>query len=67
MLQKLHDSEINAQISTFFDKSISWKLGDEMNGWTHEGVASSVAEAEEQMAEAATKQWPDSAFAQAQA
>jgi hypothetical protein len=39
-LQALYDSEINFSISAFYDQGFSWKLGDEVNGYKAQGIAS---------------------------
>ncbi|KKM20979.1 hypothetical protein LCGC14_1640020 [marine sediment metagenome] len=62
-LQKLYDSEINFEISTFWDAGFEWQLGDEMNGWKAEGTADSLEEAAKDLAIAARKHFPDSTFA----
>ena len=30
--QRLHDSEINASLSWFYDDGFKWELGDNING-----------------------------------
>lgn len=65
ILQQLHDSEINATVSSFFDGDWNWKLGDCMNGFTDEGSAFSFADAEAELSMAACRRYPDSAYAQA--
>ena len=45
ILQMLYDSEINFQISCFWDGLIDWKLGDSLNGYHAQGKAETVAKA----------------------
>jgi hypothetical protein len=35
-LQRLHDSEINAELSCFYDCGWRWRIGDNLNGWMAE-------------------------------
>jgi len=62
-LQKLYDSEINFEISTFWDAGFDWKLGDEMNGYKDGGQVDSLGDAAIALAIAAVKHFPDSVFA----
>jgi len=34
----LYDSEINFEISCFWDAGFNWKLGDSVNGYVAEGM-----------------------------
>jgi hypothetical protein len=43
-LQRIYDSEINAEISWFWDGGFTVRLGDKMNGFLAEEVVNSVAE-----------------------
>lgn len=63
VLQKLLDSEINASISTFFDRTVTARLGDDMNGFTAEQHCETVAEAEQWLAAEARRLYPRSVFA----
>lgn len=65
-LQRLYDSEINWEISTFWDGGFIWRLGDEHNGWKASGNTNTLEEAISALAEAARKHFPDSAFAKEQ-
>jgi hypothetical protein len=38
-LQRLYDSEINFELSCFWDGGFIWKLGDSANGYAAEGRA----------------------------
>ena len=65
-LQKLYDSEINFEISTFWDAGFDWKLGDEMNGYKEVcegGCCDTLETAVIALAIAAVKHFPDSVFA----
>ena len=61
--QRLHDSEINASLSWFYDDGFKWELGDNINGWTTDGRASTAREANE-LTENAFAEFPRSAFAE---
>lgn len=62
-LQALYDSEINFQISTFYDNGFEWKLGDILNGWKAEGRADTLKEAVHELIEAAVTTYSNSDFA----
>jgi len=62
ILQALYDSEINASLGWLWDGGIDWKLylpGAQIL----EGNAGTVQEAVQQLIQAATKHFPNSAFA----
>jgi hypothetical protein len=63
ILQSLYDSEINFEISTFWDGGFDWKLGDRMNGYKEDGNRDTFNEAVFDIAKAAIKHYPDSKFA----
>ena len=63
LLQRIYDSEINFELSTFWDSGFFWKLGDAMNGIKADGSAPTLAEATAQLCEAAVKHFPKSDFA----
>jgi len=63
LMQRLYESEINSSISSFWDGGFHWRLGDAMNGFVAEGQADSSGDAEEAMAEAARRAYPNSDFA----
>jgi DNA-binding NarL/FixJ family response regulator len=65
ILQRLHDSEINASIaiSSFFDGAWTVKLADEMNGFRAEAIVASEAEAEAWLDAKARELFPDSIYA----
>jgi hypothetical protein len=62
-LQLLYDSEINFELSSFWDGGFIWKLGDSANGYPAEGRAASVSEAISQLQSAAITHFPQSEFA----
>jgi len=62
-LQLLYDSEINFELSSFWDGCFIWKLGDSANGYPAEGLAASVSEAIAQLRAAALTHFPESDFA----
>ena len=43
-LRKMYDSEINVDISWFWDNGIDVKLGDQMNGYDSEAQLKTIAE-----------------------
>lgn len=63
VMQALHDSEINASISSFFDGAWFVKLGDEMNGWVAAERVGSFEEAEVWLDRRARELYPESAYA----
>lgn len=63
ILQRLHDSEINASIASFFDGVWTAKLGDEMNGFRAEATVGSEAEAEAWLDAKARELFPESDYA----
>jgi len=63
VLQRLYDSEINAEIRWVWDGGVAWRLGDEANGWKAEGNAATVELAVLELAKTAEAQYPESDFA----
>ena len=61
-LQALYDSEINFQISAFYDDGFTWKLGDESNGIKAQGKARTIKIAVLDLVNAALRAYPDSEF-----
>jgi hypothetical protein len=61
-LQALYDSEINFQISAFYDQGFTWKLGDELNGFKTEGKARTMKVAILDLVRAALRAHPHSEF-----
>lgn len=66
ILEDLYSSEINFEISSFWDAGFDWKLGDTTNGYLDEGNAASFLEACQDLERAAVEHCPDSSFADAQ-
>src|SRR5579872_2522163 len=62
-LQKIYDSEINVEISWFWDGGMNLRLGDEMNGFLAEETVPSVAEIIPWLQEAIAQFFPESAYA----
>jgi hypothetical protein len=63
IMTALHDSEINGEVSWFFDGVWSVKLGDVMNGYEAEAIVASTEEAAEWLCETAVRLYPESEFA----
>lgn len=61
--QRLYDSEINFNVSTFWDGGFDWKLGDSLNGIKATGCSSTFAEVEREIEAAALMHFPQSVFA----
>ena len=53
VIQLLHDVEVNASISSFYDGGWTVKLGDEVNGFVAEAQVGSFEEAERWLYETA--------------
>ena len=62
-LDMLYKSEINVNISTFWDGGYSAKLGDDMNGFSAESSTDTFMQAVEFLVEEAMKRYPNSLFA----
>lgn len=62
VLIELHNSEINAPVETFYDSSITVRLGDQMNGFVAEHVAGGFAEAATWLHDTAIAHYPNSAY-----
>ena len=62
-LQQLYDSEINFELSSFWDGGFIWRLGDSANGYPAVGRAGSVSDAVAQLQAAALIHFPQSEFA----
>jgi hypothetical protein len=60
----LHDSEINGEVSWFFDRLWSVKLGDPFTGYDAVATVASIEEAVEWLRANAVRLYPDSTFAQ---
>jgi hypothetical protein len=66
ILQALHDSEINATVSVFFDGCFTARLGDRMNGWEAEETLPTMVDAEAWLDRKARELHPQSAYAKRQ-
>lgn len=66
-MQALYDSEINCDLSTFWDEGFTWRVGDAHNGWKERGSATSLEAAEKELSESACHHYPESVFAKAMA
>jgi hypothetical protein len=62
VLQVQYDSELNFELSCFWDGGLIWKLGDSANGYSAEGHAETVNEAIKQLRDAALTHFPQSGF-----
>ncbi len=63
ILQMLYDSEINFELSCFWDAGFTWRLGDSANGYAAEGNTRTIEEALTQLTDAALTHFPESEFA----
>lgn len=63
ILQRLHDSEINAGIQSFWDRNWQAWLGDDLNGKHFIHDMESMEECEKELSELAIKMYPESKFA----
>ena len=63
IIAALHDSEINGEVSWFFDGVWRVKLGDAANGFDAEAVVASPQEAAEWLRANAVRLYPASGFA----
>jgi hypothetical protein len=61
-LEAIYSSEINFEFSTFWAAGFKWRLGDPANGYHAEGNAETFDEAVQQLANAARRHFPRSAF-----
>lgn len=64
-LQQMYDSELNFQVSSFWDAGFSAKLGDDHNGFIwEEGQFETLPLAVEALVKAVLDAYPASTFAQ---
>jgi len=63
IIAALHDSEINGEVSWFFDGVWRVKLCDEANGFEAEAVVASPQDAAEWLRANAVRRYPHSKFA----
>jgi hypothetical protein len=64
IFQRLYDSEINFEVSGFYDAGFDVRLGDALNGFLAHGKVATWADAEAWLREQALAHFPDSKFAQ---
>ena len=64
IFQRLYDSEINFEVSAFYDAGFDVRLGDALNGFLAHGQVATWAEAEAWLRDQALTHFPDSKFAQ---
>jgi hypothetical protein len=63
IFQRLYDSEINFEVSAFYDAGFDVRLGDGLNGFLAEGKVGTWAEVEAWLRDQALVHYPDSEFA----
>lgn len=63
-LQAIYDSEINVEISWFWDCGVTVRLGDQMNGFQAEETLATIAEIVPWLQEAIAHFYPDSTYSQ---
>jgi hypothetical protein len=63
IFQRFYDSEINFEVSSFWDAGFDVGLGDAMNGFLERNKVKSWSEVEEWLRAAALRHYPESAFA----
>jgi len=65
IFQKVYDSEINFQVSTFWDGGFTIKMGDEMNGFKDKlgATVDTWEEVEPALHDLAIKHYPGSKYA----
>jgi hypothetical protein len=64
IFQRLYNSEINFEVSGFFDAGFDVRLGDALNGFLAQGKVETWAEVEAWLRDQALAHFPDSKFAQ---
>jgi hypothetical protein len=64
VFRRLYDSEINFEVSGFYDAGFDVRLGDHLNGFLAEGKVETWDEAEAWLRDQALAHFPDSKFAQ---
>ncbi len=63
VFQRLYDSEINFEVSCFWDGGFEVKLGDGMNGYDREANVRTWADVEPWLDQQARDAYPDSVYA----
>lgn len=64
IFQRLYDSEINFEVSGFYDAGFDMRLGDALNGFVAQGKVETWEAAEAWLRDQALALFPDSKFAQ---
>jgi hypothetical protein len=64
ILQRLYDSEINFEVTGFYDAGFDVRLGDDLNGFIEQGKVETWEQAEAWLRDQALAHFPDSKFAQ---
>jgi hypothetical protein len=64
IFQRLYNSEINFEVSGFYDAGFDVRLGDALNGFLVEGKVKTWGEVEAWLRDQALAHFPDSKFAQ---
>ena len=64
ILQSLYDSEINFEVSCFYDAGFDVQLGDGLNGFIEQCKVETWQQAEAWLRDQALAHFPDSKFAQ---
>jgi hypothetical protein len=64
IFQRLYDSEINFEVSSFYDAEFDVRLGDALNGFLAQDKVETWAEVETWLRDQALAHFPDSKFAQ---
>jgi hypothetical protein len=63
IFQRLYDSEINFEVSSFWDGGFDVGLGDAMNGFYEQGQVRTWDQVEQWLRSAALRHYPNSDFA----
>jgi hypothetical protein len=61
-LQRIYDSEINVEISWFWDSGVAIKLGDPMNGYVAQTEVKTMADVIPWLRAAIAKHYPNSTY-----
>jgi hypothetical protein len=63
ILQRIYDSEINFEVSGFYDAGFDVRLGDALNGFVAQGKVETWEEVEAWLRDQALTHFPESTFA----
>ena len=61
-LQKIYDSEINVEISWFWDSGVTIRLGDPLNGYLVQTTVMAIADVVPWLQRAIARHYPDSTY-----